>query len=107
MNITYHTYFQVYINYFWQYEEDNSVISIPGSSTIIYVNHLIQILEYLSIQGIPSLGSLLLVLIASNPNWQNNKSEIQTKLTQTFAYVDNRTIEIAFEVLEVLIKHNT
>ena len=63
MNYSY--YYQTFIDYFWKYEENGSVISLSNGDTIVYKEHLIRILDRLSIQGLPSFAALLLVLGAA------------------------------------------
>ena len=66
-----HDYFQGYEGYFWQWEEEGEVLAIPGSSTIAYRAFVTEVLEHLYIQGFPPFGSLLLCLIATNPDGEN------------------------------------
>src|SRR5689334_6542086 len=61
-------YFKSYEGYFWQWEEEGSVLAIPDGPTIAYRDFVIAILENLSAQGLPAFGSLLLAMIATNPN---------------------------------------
>lgn len=60
-------YFRSHKDYFWQWEEGGEVIAIPGGSTICYREQLVSILSNLTHFGLPSLGSVLLVLAALNP----------------------------------------
>lgn len=60
-------YFKAHNDYFWQWEEGGEVIAMPGGSTICYREQLITLLTAMSHDGIPRLGSLLLVLAAMNP----------------------------------------
>jgi hypothetical protein len=63
MNYSY--YYQTFIDYFWKYEENGSVISLSNGDTIVYKEHLLRILDRLAIQGLPSFAALLLVLGAA------------------------------------------
>lgn len=63
-------YFRSYKDYFWQWEEGGEVIAIPGASTICYREQLIGMLSNLTHFGLPSLGSVLLVVGALNPEPQ-------------------------------------
>lgn len=65
-------YMQNCFGYFWNWEEDGQVVAINGGATICYRGHLMTILEHLSRQGLPPFGSLLLALIATNPNGKND-----------------------------------
>lgn len=60
-------YFRSYKDYFWQWEEGGEVVAIPKGSTICYREQLVSILTQLSNYGLPSLGSVILVLHALNP----------------------------------------
>ena len=63
MNYSY--YYQAFKEYFWHYEEDGTVITLSNGDTIVFKEHLIRILDRLSIQGLPSFSALLLVLGAA------------------------------------------
>lgn len=65
-------YFQSFNNYFWQWEEDFEITAIPKENTIAYKDFLKDILQFLTPQGIPSFGSLLLVTIATNPKGEKS-----------------------------------
>ncbi|RZK12961.1 MAG: hypothetical protein EOO46_01160 [Flavobacterium sp.] len=60
-------YFQQYDGYFWQWEDEGEVISITEGNTIAYRPYIAEILQRLADPGLPPFGSLLLVLIATNP----------------------------------------
>lgn len=59
-------YFQAREGYFWNWEEGGDVLAIPGGATIAYKEQLVGILKGFSDQGIPQMGPLLLVMIATN-----------------------------------------
>ncbi len=61
-------YIQSYQGYFWQWEEDGEVLTIPAADTIAYRQFIVEVLAVLAPQGFPPFGSLLLVLSATNPN---------------------------------------
>ena len=63
MNYSY--YYQAFIDYFWKYEENGSVICLSNGDTIVYKEHLLRIFDRLAIQGLPSFPALLLVLGAA------------------------------------------
>ena len=73
-------YLQARKNHFWQWEEGFTVISIPNGSTIAYRQSITTILASLSGQGLPRFGSLLLTIIALNPNGKEALQEIHTIL---------------------------
>ena len=67
-------YFQSYEDYFWEWDnqiyapdEVFEAITIPNGSTIGYEKFVFEILEFLSDDSIPPFGSLLLAIIATNP----------------------------------------
>ncbi|MFH6994448.1 ribosomal protein L7/L12 [Flavobacterium sp. FlaQc-48] len=67
-------YFQSYEDYFWEWDNqvfsEESVfesITIPNGQTIGYEKFVFEILEYLSEDSIPPFGTLLLAIIATNP----------------------------------------
>lgn len=67
-------YFQSYEDYFWEWEnkilsEDSvfETITIPNGQTIGYEKFVFEILEYLSDDSIPPFGTLLLAIVATNP----------------------------------------
>ncbi|MEM0575055.1 ribosomal protein L7/L12 [Flavobacterium polysaccharolyticum] len=71
-------YFQSYEDYFWEWDNQifsaDSVfesIAIPNGQTIGYEKFVFEILEYLSEDSIPPFGTLLLALIATNPESEN------------------------------------
>lgn len=79
--MTLYEYFQSTNNYFWQWEydntNDNEVIGIPRGNTIAYKKMVVDIIDKLSLQGTPYFGSLLLLIIATNPNSKIDLERIQ------------------------------
>lgn len=68
-------YFQSYSDYFWEWENEGfsadtvfETLAIPGGNTIAYERFVMETLELLTPDGFPPFGSLLLALIATNPN---------------------------------------
>lgn len=61
-----HDYFQQYSDYFWQWEEEGRVLSIPGGSTVAYKEYIADAVEKLADGGLPLFGSLLLAVVATN-----------------------------------------
>ena len=68
------SYFQANNDYFWQWEDNMEIIAIPSGSTIAYQKYIRQVLQALAPQGLPPFGSLLLAIIATNPE---NKADIR------------------------------
>ncbi len=81
-------YFQ-YQDYFWEWDVDPTIgqlcISMPHGDTIIYEKQLLETLNVLSKTGIPRLGTLLLLCIATSANGQQNID----KLYYQFLKLDN------------------
>ncbi len=71
-------YFQSIENYFWHWEEQGEVVSIPGGSTIAYRAFLKEIIPVLSLQGLPPFGALLLAIIATNANGKQLLNELDS-----------------------------
>lgn len=87
-----HDYFQHYESYFWQWEEEGGVLAVPRGSTIAYSAYVTELLEHLSGQGFPPFGSLLLCLIATNPDGENALNTVYA-LMDTSLGIDNGTKE--------------
>lgn len=71
-------YFQSYNDYFWEWENqlfsEDSVfesITIPNGQTIGYEKFIFEILEFLSEESVPPFGSLLLAIVATNPEGEH------------------------------------
>ncbi len=56
---------------FWQWEEQGTVIAVPNGPTIAYRDQVAPMLDLLADQGLPSFDTLLLVLLATNPDGAN------------------------------------
>jgi len=95
-------YFQSYNDYFWQWEEEGKVIAIPEDNTIAYREYIIEILERLSIQGLPHFGAVLLVIIATNPNSNQSLDAIYVTLLRALKEESNETLTEAIAFLKLL-----
>lgn len=95
-------YFQSYSNYFWAWEDQGQVISIPGSYTISYKALVTEMLYELAPQGFPSFGSLLMVLTATNINGKQQIDEIMRFKHPDGKYVFNYGGEDVTSVTEFL-----
>lgn len=88
-------YFQGYRNYFWQWEENGSVLAIPEGNTIAYKEEVAEILEMMASQGLPRFGSLLSTLIALTPKGRDNLDHvfklIESEITLT---LNNETSDV-------------
>src|SRR5947208_14057206 len=97
-------YFKTYVDYFWQWEEEGTVLAIPDGPTIAYKEFVVSILEHLSRQGLPSFGSLVLTLIATNPGGDKALEQVyrivEEKLDDTDSISD--LLSSAMEFLRIL-----
>ena len=69
-------YFQSYADYFWQWEDNLDVLTIPNGNTIAYSAYVLEVMEKLGTQGLPPFGSLLLAIIATNPNSKDSINQV-------------------------------
>lgn len=102
MNID--TYFQSYAGSFWQWEDNMEVIAIPGGSSIAYSNYLGDLLEKLAPQGLPPFGSLLLAIIATNPNGSASIDHVYSLMCASIKTSDDVTLSKAISFLKLLAK---
>jgi ribosomal protein L7/L12 len=93
--VTTSNYFQSYQNYFWQWEDAGDVIAIPQESTIAYRQLLGDIIDKLYPQGLPPFGSLLLAMIATNPNGSASLDTIYSIVQQSGALPKNSEATLA------------
>ncbi|MBT1695896.1 ribosomal protein L7/L12 [Fulvivirgaceae bacterium PWU4] len=97
-----HHYFQSYESYFWQWEDDGDVIAIPRESTIVYKDFVGDIIEKLSPQGLPPFGSLLLTLIATNPNGAASLDTVYDIVSKALKTTDDASLRSAIDFLKLL-----
>lgn len=97
-------YFESYENYFWQWEDQAEVISIPKGNTIAYKAYIKELLAKLAPQGLPPFGSLLLALVASNPNSNDSMEDISYFIEQKLGIGFPNTLDYAYEFLHTLSK---
>lgn len=95
-------YFQSYSNYFWQWEELHSVISIPGESTIAYTDYAAEVIKQLAPQGLPPFGSLLLAIVATNPRAKFSLDEIDRILKAALNTHEDEILDDAMTFLHTL-----
>ncbi len=88
-------YFQSYQNYFWQWEDAGEVVAIPQETTIAYRQLLGDIIDKLYPQGLPPFGSLLLVMIATNPNGSTSLDAIYSIVQRSGALPKNSEATLA------------
>ena len=77
-------YYQSYHNYFWEWEDDAEVVSIPNGNTIAYRMVILNIVKEFSLQGLPPFGALLLSLIALNPKGKEDLEFVKSILYKKF-----------------------
>ena len=95
-------YFQSYHSYFWQWEELQSVISIPGESTIAYTEFVAEAMKILAPPGLPPFGSLLLAIVATNPRAEQSLDEIRRIIQNKLGAPDEEILEDAMAFLQTL-----
>ena len=107
-------YFQSYHDYFWEWELENTsktethkTICIPNGQTIVYEKKLMEILQAIAIDGLPPLGSLLLVLIATNSDGNNAINSVMNLAknwvkTDTFLTQNNQKLASTFDFMRML-----
>ncbi len=98
----FYEYFQSHRNYFWQWEDNAEVIAIPNENTIAYRDFVIQIFEKLQPQGIPPFGSLLLAIIATNPNGHHAIYTVHAIVSAAMGTTDDIMLADAFDFLQIL-----
>ncbi|WP_212002883.1 hypothetical protein [Chitinophaga sp. HK235] len=76
-------YFALTDNYCWQWKEDGNIIELREGFTICYTDALLKILQELSFQGWPPLGSVLLILCACKEDPFNFELTIKQLQEQT------------------------
>jgi hypothetical protein len=83
LNNTAIRYFGAPINYFWTWAEKGEVIEWQDGSTICYREELMPLLKGLTHQGLPPMGTLLLMIAACQTGWKAvslNKTELLLNL---------------------------
>lgn len=75
-------YFNAYPDYFWQWEDRDSVLAIPKANTIAYRALVLEILDVLALQGVPPFGAMLLALIATNPTGKEDINTVFAMVSQ-------------------------
>ncbi len=96
------SYFQSYHNYFWQWEDDVEVIGIPNNNTIAFRGLVVDILEILAPQGLPHFGSLLLAIIATNPNGKMDANVVSDIMNHALEDYEETTLYQATTFLKLL-----
>ncbi len=69
-------YFRQYNNYFWQWAEGGNVIEWKHGKTICYTKDFVLLMKALTNSGLPSFGSVLLILTACNDSWTSTSEAI-------------------------------
>jgi MoxR-vWA-beta-propeller ternary system domain bpX0/MoxR-vWA-beta-propeller ternary system domain bpX1 len=95
-------YFQACAPYFWQWEERGSVVAIPGGNTVAYSGLLGEIIEKLAPQGLPPFGSLLLAMIATNPDAEQSIALVSKLISEVGESRVESDLQEATEFLNTL-----
>ncbi len=97
-------YFQSYEDYFWVWEKEDEeeVVAIPHEMTIAYKVFTEQVLEKIHPQGLPPFGSLLLVIIATNPGSVNSLDAVYSIMGRTLRTTDDATLSKAIAFLKLV-----
>jgi len=96
------TYFQSYQSYFWQWEDNAEVLAIPGGNTIAYWGFVEDVMESLAPQGLPPFGSLLLGILATNPNTEKSIEQVGAILKPN-PTIDTSLIKHILDFLTVVV----
>ena len=95
------TYMQGFQDYFWRYEEEGSVIAVPGGLTLAYTEQVARrIIPQLAPQGLPRFGSLVVALAATTTNGQAAIREIEELLDKKIGY--NLHVERGIKLAKLL-----
>lgn len=95
-------YLQQHSQYFWQWEENGTVLSIPNGSTIAYKDFIFTLFQSFNESGLPPFGTLLLAVIATN---NYGKADINKvfEIVNALPYTKNHeTLQKAKKVLETI-----
>lgn len=95
-------YLQSYDKYFWQWEDNAEVMAIPSGSTIAYEKFTLEIVKHLVPQGLPPFGSLLLAIIATNPNHDDSFAIIKNRIANALSITDSKNITTLDEAISFL-----
>lgn len=98
----FYKYFQSYDDYFWQWEDNTEVIAIPNENTIAYTKQIVELIPFLAPNGLPPFGSLLLAIVATNPNGKASIDTIYALLQNTLKTTDDRCLSNAIEFLKIV-----
>ncbi|RBL92136.1 hypothetical protein [Chitinophaga flava] len=97
-------YFAFTNNYCWQWKENGNIIEFRDGFTICYTDALLKILQELSFQGWPPLGSVLLILCACKEDPFNFELTIKQLREQTQAFYANEPSEETNDMLLAAIR---
>lgn len=78
-------YYKGYDQYFWRWEEQGEVLAIPDAETIAYKAYVGDLLIKLAPQGLPPFGSLLLAILATNPNGEGSVNNVFALMNERLA----------------------
>lgn len=106
MNI--YKYLQSYENYFWHWTDEGEIVEICDGSTLAYQKTIADVISHFENQALPSFGSLLLAIIATNPSHEIHINTVREAVTQrTFNIGKNKlhlvdVLKKAIQLMKVL-----
>lgn len=96
-------YLTAYNDYFWQWEDEAQVVSIVEGNTVAYSDYLAQLVGHLRPQGLPLFGSLLLVVIATNPNAHEDLDKVMAFMREKHPdFAETEEFKGALRFLKIL-----
>ncbi len=95
-------YFQSFTDYFWQWEEDGDVLTIPNYNTLAYRGLVMNLLAELENTGFPSFNAFLLTVIATGHDSENLLYQVEAIFHKNISQTDSTSINNAFDFLKLL-----
>lgn len=92
-------YFSASDAYFWQWEENGTVIGIPNGNTIAYSTYVEEVLQFIQPSGSPPFGTLLLTILSSNRAGKADLASIKPLFSDILSQEAASLIEQAFHFL--------
>ncbi len=98
----FYEYLQSYEDYFWSWQEDTDVATLPNGSTIAYRDYIVEAMELLAEQGLPPFGALLLALVATNKTMEDGIARVEEFIQQKPGNYDGESTEAVISFLRIL-----
>lgn len=99
--VTLESYLKSHENYFWEYQEEGSIVSFQDGHTIAYFDYIKEVLFDLQEIGFPPFGSLLLTLYATSVDEENLYEQIK------YHFGDDEIPEILFTLSDLPKQYKT